>query len=143
MNNKRVLYILIGAGVVLASILIYLGIKSPQAQAENSVPVVASSNQQALTAGNRTADVFIAEALRIHRSRVAEAERWKAMGEYYSTVKLATRTKGELILDRGQKADASRWKAMGDFYTSKTELNRSQAAEAARWEAMAEFYANK
>jgi hypothetical protein len=77
------------------------------------------------------------EALRMERSRDANAARWEAMGEYYRGLAEAQN------LERSRTADTTRWKAMAEYYQSVAEaqnLVRSRAADSARWTAMAEYY---
>lgn len=74
------------------------------------------------------------EALRIERSRNADAARWEAMGKYYEN---------QAQRQRSRSADTARWEAIAEYYQSLEEaqnLQRGRAADAARLTAMAEYY---
>ena len=146
MKTKRFYFILIGAAVVLAGVLIYLGIKSPEAQAEQSGPESFSASEIAKIQHQRALDVARSQAFSekssaslsaeqlIQKSRAADAARWTAMANALSP---------QALLAKSRAAETARLTAMAKAYLSQPSLAKSQAAEAARWSALAEYYANK
>lgn len=77
----------------------------------------------------------LSDTEKAEHAQAADAARWTAMGEYYTSV--------EAVQPRGQIADSARWTAMAEYYQALAQaqnLDLGRAADAARWTAMAEYY---
>jgi hypothetical protein len=143
MNTKRFFIVLIGAAVVLAGVLIYLGIKSPEAQAEQSAPEIVSASEIAEIQHQRALDVARWEAFGenssaslsaeqlIQKSRAADAARLTALANAYFP---------QALLAKSRAADAARLTAMANAYSPQAMLAKSRAADVARWTAMANAF---